>query len=209
MGPLLGLRSVVSRLAKGGMDLTRRARIKSEDEFGELALDLNLFLDRICQIIEDLNEILTQETAVNQRLGELITQMDDQLNQTQTDVQGTIQRVLSHINRLPPSEQLTADLERLSAALDAISEDQPIPEETLRRLRKVLADYHETMSQAQQILQRYEQLGQGLVGITQDTRSLSHLMRELDVLQDKMKGITASSQRLLKRLTVRQDAVEE
>lgn len=209
MGPVLDLRSVVSRLAKGGMDLTRRAKINSEDEFGELALDLNLFLDRICQVIEDLNEILTQETAVNQRLSELMTQMDDQLNQMQVDVEGTTHRVLSNIEHIPPSEDLTADLERLSTTLDSATKDQGISEETLQRLKQAITRYQDTLSQAQQVFHRYEQLGQSLIDITGDTRSLSHLMGELNVLQDKMEGITQSSQRLLKRLTVRQDTADE
>jgi hypothetical protein len=48
--PLLGLRAVVSNLARAYGGLTHRAEIRTADEFGVLARDLNLFLDRICSV---------------------------------------------------------------------------------------------------------------------------------------------------------------
>ena len=58
MAPLLSLRSTVSRLARGLMDLSPRAKVTGEDEFGELAQDLNYFLDRINLVVTDLDQIL-------------------------------------------------------------------------------------------------------------------------------------------------------
>ncbi|MCH8863701.1 MAG: HAMP domain-containing protein [Proteobacteria bacterium] len=39
-----------------------RAPVKSADEFGELASDLNRFLDRLNQILEDLGDVLARAT---------------------------------------------------------------------------------------------------------------------------------------------------
>ncbi len=67
MEPLLTLRAVVAQLAKAGADLSHRAPVKSDDEFGELAHDLNLFLERINHILEDLGSVLAKVIAVNHR----------------------------------------------------------------------------------------------------------------------------------------------
>ena len=80
MEPLLALRSTVSGLAKGVMDLSPRASVKSDDEFGELAQDLNHFLDRITLIVQDLDRILSEVVSVGTRLGALNRHLERQLD---------------------------------------------------------------------------------------------------------------------------------
>ena len=75
MEPVLSLRSTIAELAKGATDLSHRAPIKSRDEFGELARDLNSFLDRITHVIQDLSGVLANVLVVNRRL----TQVHDQM----------------------------------------------------------------------------------------------------------------------------------
>ena len=71
MAPLLSLRSTVSQLARGLMDLSPRAKVKGADEFGELAQDLNHFLDRITVVVSDLDQILSKVVDASGRLGSL------------------------------------------------------------------------------------------------------------------------------------------
>jgi HAMP domain-containing protein len=71
MAPLLSLRSTVSRLARGVMDLSPRAKVNGADEFGELAQDLNHFLDRINVVVTDLDQILSKVVEAGGRLGSL------------------------------------------------------------------------------------------------------------------------------------------
>ncbi|MDX1675393.1 MAG: HAMP domain-containing protein, partial [Longimicrobiales bacterium] len=52
MEPLLSLRGAVARLADGSGGLRTRAEVRSSDEFGELAHDLNAFLDRITGLLQ-------------------------------------------------------------------------------------------------------------------------------------------------------------
>jgi HAMP domain-containing protein len=68
MTPLLSLRSAVSRLGKGTSGLRIRARVVSADEFGELAHDLNAFLDRINGLMEELRRTTARSVALSQRL---------------------------------------------------------------------------------------------------------------------------------------------
>jgi methyl-accepting chemotaxis protein len=71
MAPLLSLRSTVSRLARGLMDLSPRAKVTGQDEFGELAQDLKYFLDRINLVVTDLDQILNKVVDASSRLGSL------------------------------------------------------------------------------------------------------------------------------------------
>ena len=71
MAPLLSLRSTVSRLARGLMDLSPRAKVNGADEFGELAQDLNHFLDRINVVVTDLDHILNKVVDASGRLSSL------------------------------------------------------------------------------------------------------------------------------------------
>ncbi len=79
MAPLLTLRATVSSLARGVMDLSPRAAVNSGDEFGELARDLNHFLDRITQVVSDLDRILAEVLVVGERLGALNRHLERQL----------------------------------------------------------------------------------------------------------------------------------
>jgi len=70
LDPLLTLRGTVARLAQGER-LTTRARVDSSDEFGELAHDLNTFLDRVEHILEDVRRQVVETVGVHGRLSEV------------------------------------------------------------------------------------------------------------------------------------------
>ena len=95
MAPLLSLRSTVSRLARGVMDLSPRAKVNGADEFGELAQDLNHFLDRINVVVTDLDQILSKVVDAGGRLGSLnrdLEQTVDGLREaSQTPTDGQVQ----------------------------------------------------------------------------------------------------------------------
>src|SRR6056297_294275 len=104
--PLLGLRAVVSNLARAYGGLTHRAEIRTADEFGVLARDLNLFLDRVCRLMEELDEVLARVVAVN---GDIVT--------IQGDLRDRIDSLTGRIRRLERSAMLSAKAEpRLSQA---------------------------------------------------------------------------------------------
>ena len=94
MEPLLRLRSAVARLAKGRLDLSQRAEVRSDDEFGELALDFNHFLDRVSHLVEDLDAVLHKVVAVNERLAQVSTDMGRQINTVQERTQNALRLVV-------------------------------------------------------------------------------------------------------------------
>jgi methyl-accepting chemotaxis protein len=72
--PLMQLRAIVSNLARTYGNLGHRAEIRTSDEFGLLARDLNLFLDRISMIISELDTVLEKVVKAN---NDIIAIQDD------------------------------------------------------------------------------------------------------------------------------------
>jgi len=80
MEPLLSLRSTTAALAKGVMNLSPRAQVNSVDEFGELAADLNHFLDRVKLIVHDLDKILSEVLSAGKRLSEVNRDLEQKMD---------------------------------------------------------------------------------------------------------------------------------
>lgn len=121
MEPLLQLRATVSRLAKGRLDLSRRTTAKSVDEFGELARDLNHFLDRLSYLVEDLDGVLHKVVAVNERLAHVSGTMGRQIG----SVQDKIQTAMKHAAEIRGSSDAPSReaLERLEASLRELAHE--------------------------------------------------------------------------------------
>jgi methyl-accepting chemotaxis protein len=89
MAPLLSLRNTVSKLARGLMDLTPRAKVNGADEFGELAQDLNHFLDRINVVVTDLDQILNKVVDASGRLSSLNRDLEQTVDSLREAPSGT------------------------------------------------------------------------------------------------------------------------
>jgi uncharacterized protein (UPF0335 family) len=197
MEPLLRLRAVVSSLSKAYGALDQRAEIRTEDEFGVLARDLNIFLDRINRLIAELNQVLQRVVTVN-----------DDIVTVQGDLRGQIDRVVTGVRRLERDAMLAAKREpRLSndwftairasvQALDARlakAGDVPQADELLEALRAVVAG-------AETQLATSEKLFESLATVGDDTENLKGAMSEMTRLEERMKTIIETGGTLVRRL---------
>lgn len=202
MEPLLSLRSTVSTLAKGIIDLSHRARIKSHDEFGELALDLNHFLDRIAHIVEDLDKILTKVVAVSHRLNQVSAQMNEQFERIHDSVQWAIKHSFDGQKEHPAFSQGGFGAgDSIVSTLDTLSRDQNIPEEAAEQMRQISDRLKTTISRAENIFHRSGQSGEALIGLSREVHGFTHFLGEMAVLEEKMRMVAESGQTLLNRLT--------
>lgn len=200
MGPLLALRQVLDRLVKGGMDLSRRAQVRSEDEFGELALDLNLFLDRICRLHEELEDFAAREVLLNRELQGMLGQVDEGLEAAWKRTHATLEQVLADLEQLLAPEETSA-LAEVLAELDG--DRQQLPPAARHRLQDALSHHRNMLERVRQLVRRYRQTGQSLLAVDGELRRVQRQLRDLRVLEDRMNQITEAGQRLLERLTVR------
>lgn len=197
MEPLLRLRSVVSNLSRAYTALDQRAEVRTADEFGVLARDLNVFLDRINRLIAELNQVLLRVVAVN-----------DDIVSVQTDLRGQIDKVVTGTRRLERAAMLAAKREpRLSndwfaairtsiADLDAAlarAGDVPQAADLLASLRAVV-------EHAEAQLASSERVFEGLATLGDDTETLKGPMAEMSRLEERMRTIIETGTTLVRRL---------
>lgn len=197
MEPLLRLRSVVSNLSKAYSALDQRAEIRTEDEFGALAFDLNIFLDRINRLIAELNQVLLRVVAVN-----------DDIVTVQSDLRGQIDRVVTGVRRLERDAMMAAKREpRLSddwfkamrasvkALDDKLAQAGGIPQagELLEALRTVVGHAEAQLETSEKVFER-------LAAVGDDTEALRGAMAEMTRLEERMKTIIETGGTLVRQL---------
>lgn len=194
MEPMLSLRGTVGGLAKGVMDLGPRARVKTEDEFGQLAQDLNHFLDRIALVVRDLDTILSEVISVGERLGSVNRQLEQQVDGLRDGAMRTLadgaQRGLDTRIAVAHESGAFQALVQLVDAGGAATEALRLPLQQLqqrfdavaRALEAALPPVPEAAAQSLQF------------------QALAQSLREMAVLEAQMQAVAESGQRVLQRL---------
>lgn len=191
--PLLGLRAVVSNLARAYGGLTHRAEIRTADEFGVLARDLNLFLDRVCKLMEELDAVLARVVAVNADIVSI-----------QSELRDRIDCLTSRIRRLERSAMLGAKAEpRLSQAwFDAARSAVRTLEEKsgARELDGLVGDLHAVVSNAEAQIATTERVFADLGELGDESDKLKRAMSEMIRLEERMHGIVETGSVLVQRI---------
>lgn len=202
MAPLIELRSTVAGLAKGVMDLSPRAGVKTEDEFGELARDLNHFLDRIAVVVGDLDKILSEVVTVGARLGTLNRQLEQQLD-------GMRDSALSSIGNAAQrglATQLTVARESgafgvLSQTLDAMASTSPAQAAMANPLRDQVERMRASFALVAQAINEAAPPVAVTASQSAEYQAFAQSLREMAVLEATMQSVAESGQQLLRRLS--------
>lgn len=202
MEPLLSLRATVSSLAKGVVDLSPRARLKSEDEFGELAQDLNHFLDRIAIVVHDLDRILAEVVAVGLRLGTLTRHLERQLetlhDSALTGAGETARRSVE--GRLVAARESGA-FQALRATLDQLLADGRLPAALGAPLREQLARLNHSFDAVASVVQDLAPPLAAADSAAMPYHAFAKSLREMALLEASMQSVAEAGQRVLQRLT--------
>lgn len=191
MEPVLSLRSVVSRMAKGELRLTERAPVKSADEFGELAFDLNQVLERICEATDEMGELLSDETATD-------THISDNVSDAQTKL-----RTLRQHLRLAQRQCFPGPGERNDA-------DQGVEPSLGGRLRALgtvgsgtadgPGELEEVLRQVETLATRHESLGREVAALSESADALGETLQRLGQLAERLRSLVKAERRLLRTL---------
>ena len=197
MEPLLRLRSVVSGLSRAYSDLNQRADVRSADEFGVLARDLNVFLDRISRLVEELDTVLRKVVNVN-----------DDIIQIQTDLRSRIDNVVQNTRAIERNAMLTAKREpKLSDAwFDAVKRSVVELDAELARVKAtpgaepLLDNLRAVVANAEVQIENSEQVYLSLADLGDEADSLRHPMAEMTRLEERMQTIIETGTQLVGRL---------
>ena len=198
MEPLLRLRSVVSSLSKAYTDLGQRAEVRTSDEFGVLARDLNVFLDRIGRLVEELSLVLNRVVDVN-----------DDILQVQGDLRTQVDGVVSRSRSLERDAMFRAKREpRLSNAwFDSVKHSIANLDETLSGINaspeasQLLEDLRAVVANAEDQISNSEHLYLSLGKLGDEAEMLKGPLAEMTRLEERMVGIIETGTDLVSRLS--------
>jgi|GEM_PF-370492 len=205
MEPLLELRSVVSNLARAYGRLDHRATIKTSDEFGVLARDLNLFLDRISNIVFELDTVLNKVVVAN-----------DDIIAVQGRLRQTVDDVVSGIRQLERKAMLSAKREprlsnewfdavrgsiaALDGTLDGALDGAVAADERATSASEVLDTLRQVVSSAEAQATSNEVIFTRLADIGDQSETLKDSTLEMIRLEERLKSIIESCSTLVRRL---------
>jgi methyl-accepting chemotaxis protein len=194
LGPLLSLRAAVARLAKGAGGLSTRAEVRSTDEFGELAHDLNAFLDRVDHMLRDLERTIGKMVAVASRLAQVTGQAGKQLE----GVEGALYETLSSQDEAARDPVRTAaDLSNLNRLLDTL--DQGL-EEADPADRARIAEVRGRLEAARAGWERYARMTASAPRLIHEVHGLRHMIQEIGFLEEHLADVAESGRDLLGRV---------
>lgn len=201
MEPLMSLKNAVSQLARSGSRVTHHAPVKSRDEFGQLANDLNLFLERVDQVMEDLSNVLSNISDLTENLTEVhqrTLSCQSRLNELARNTIHETYEESAEYSVLNPEWMDTA--EQALRTLYELGRAGRLPESESRRLDEVLARFRQLVEEARRNIARSREIGAGLLEFNRELNVSGEALQEMAVLEERMRSISGQGQRLLRRL---------
>jgi len=201
MEPLVTLRATASALAKGVMNLSHRAKVNSADEFGELASDLNHFLDRVKLMVHDLDRILSEVVSVGERLSTVNRVLDNEIDSLReaTEISNARDREHNVGNRVALAQEVGAFGVMISILDELVSKKVTVDQDARELKEKI-----ERLRQSFVIISQVVGRGQADPVSTQVGSSqhlvLSQSLREMALLEGSMQKVAESGRMLLKRI---------
>jgi HAMP domain-containing protein len=194
LAPLLSLRTAVSQLAKGAA-VSTRAEIRSSDEFGELANDLNAFLDRVGHILKDLERTIAKMVAVNARLAQVTGRTREQLAAVDRALQGVLPVAFPADRATGPF--LVADLTGLDRVLEGLEAGRDLAADIDRhQLSELRQSVHEFRAEWERSLRLMATMPQ----VVREVHELRHLVDEIGFLDEHLTDVAEAGRQLLERL---------
>ncbi|MFZ9811332.1 MAG: HAMP domain-containing protein [Burkholderiaceae bacterium] len=201
MEPLLSLRSTTAALAKGVMNLSPRATVKSTDEFGELAADLNHFLDRVKLIVHDLDKILSEVVSAGERITLINRELEQQIDglreaaieSNNSDVQRALHSQLIAAREMGSFEIIVQTLDELVSAKLPNNKDAQDLKDKLEQLRASflrVSNVVKDVTPAPVLVDK--EASQYL--------ALSQALREMALLEGSMQKVAEAGRTLVQRL---------
>ncbi len=196
MAPLLALRAVVGRLAKGEGVAVHRTPVRSDDEFGELAADLNHFLERVNRLGADIDGAFLRFAAVAERLEGANAALGTQLERLRAAVRGGLAGTLAGLGPAPGGE--SGEPGRVQALLERLQ-----GEDVAGRLD---ADERASLGAACQALGRLQAIAAAFQELDAHGDRLFELRAEYAAIRERLRALTDFGAQLSRRLLQRAGA---
>ncbi|MBZ5682726.1 MAG: methyl-accepting chemotaxis protein [Acidobacteriia bacterium] len=174
--PLRRTARILEDIAEGEGDLTKRLEIASQDEFGEVAKWMNLFLDRLQRIISQVAATAEQVASASAELSssaalqaQAAESQKDQTNQVATAMQEmsvTVVQVESNSSRAAEASRQAAEVARKGGL---------IVEETLTGMHAIAESVGTAAKRMEELGRRSDQIGR-IANVIDDIADQTNLL---------------------------------
>jgi methyl-accepting chemotaxis protein len=168
--------SVVSDIAQGEGDLTKRLDAASSDELGQLAQRFNLFLDKLHRVIAQVARTAELVASASEQISSSAAQQA-QAAETQKDqatqVSTAMQEMASIV--LQVSENSTKAAEAARQAAETARHGGTIVEQTLDKMRVMAESVRGTAAQMADLGKSSDQIGR-IIGVIDDIADQTNLL---------------------------------
>jgi len=117
--PLKEMRDAVDDLAQGEGDLTRRLQIRRQDEIGAVAKRINLFLDKLQDMMRGIAHSSSQLDSQSGRSHDMVSQNNQALATQQSEISQiatAVHQMSATANEVASNAEMTAEAARHSAS---------------------------------------------------------------------------------------------
>jgi len=166
----------VAELGRGRADLTKRIPIGGHDEFGELAVLLNGFLERLCELLARVGSLTELVAESNRRIAGRNDRILDGArasNRETENVAGALQTMTASIRRT--SEHVSVARRNTRAAARRATEGGRTLVLTIETMEAVVSRVEESWEAIARLARYSEEIGQVI-------RMISHIARQTQLL---------------------------
>lgn len=193
MAPLLQLRDAVGGLSRAFGRLDRRVEIASNDEFGALSRDLNLFLERLQRIVGELDAVLRRVVTVNDDIVRIQTELRDRLDGFVAGVHRVERKAMLGARREPMLSADWFDAMRDSIASLSLPGANADPAAVAEKLRAVVTHAESQVATNMALFEDLASLGD-------DSERFRRDLSEMARLEERLQGVIETGAALLARL---------
>ena len=168
MKPLDDLNVLVKEMAGSEGDLRQRLEVKSNDEFGEVSENINLFIEKLHEIVKTSKEISAENSAISEELSQTAAEVGKNVEQESSIVANTRTRGM----------ELSTYLD---SSVDKAKSSQKELENTFNSINDVKSKVEELETTMQATSQKEQDLADKLNQVSQNANEVKNV---LDVIRD-------------------------
>jgi len=172
MKPLDNLNELVKEMAGSDGDLRQRLEVKSKDEFGEVSSNINLFIEKLHEIVKTSKEISAENSAISEELSQTASEVGKNVEQESLIVANTREKGM--------------DLSSyLDSAVDKAKLSQKELEKTFTSVNSVKSKVEELESTMQETSQKEQDLAEKLNQVSQNAEEVKDVLNIIKDIADQ------------------------
>lgn len=172
MRPLDTLNRMVGYLASNDADLKQRLEVQRKDEFGEVSTNINLFIEKLHEIVKTAKEISSENSAISEELSQTAAEVGQNVEKESNIVENTKNKGM----------QLSSYLD---SSVEEAKSSQKELEKTLNSVDNVKNKVEELENTMQETSQKEQSLADKLNDVSENANEVKDVLNIIKDIADQ------------------------